>query len=308
VTAAPVDGRIHGVIQLNYHHLFYFKVIATEGSISKAAQKLRLGQPTLSMQLKQFEEFLGHTLFERKNRSLILTEMGQLVLSYANEIFRLGDEMVDALNDRPHTRKVKIQVGALDSIPKNLIKAMMEKAFENKDCQIAVLEGEGPELMEDLINHRLDLVVSNTSPPALTTEKLYAKSLAKFPLIVVGAPKFQFLQKDFPKSLANAPFVFPTIHSRVRNEIEHYFESERIHIDMIAETQDTSLLKALAQDGKGLVVLAENAVREELANGSLIKIGDLGAKYEELWLISAHRKIQNPVANILMKDFSFELH
>ncbi|MEZ0390749.1 MAG: LysR substrate-binding domain-containing protein [Pseudobdellovibrionaceae bacterium] len=294
--------------QLNYHHLFYFKVIATEGSISKAAQKLRLGQPTLSMQLKQFEEFLGHHLFERKNRSLILTEMGQLVLSYANEIFRLGDEMMDALNDRPHTRKLKIQVGALDSVPKNLIKAIMEKAFETKDCQIAVLEGEGPELMEDLVNHRLDLVISNASPPSLTKEKLYAKSLAKFPLFVCGAPKFAYLKDDFPKSLQAAPFIFPTIHSRVRNEIEHYMETERIHVDMIAETQDTSLLKALARDGQGLIVIAENAVKEELERGTLIKLGDLGTKYEELWLISAHRKIQNPVANMLMKDFSFDLH
>lgn len=294
------------MLQLNYHHLFYFKVIATEGSISKAALKLRLGQPTLSMQLKQFEEFIGHTLFERKNRSLVLTEMGQMVLSYANEIFRLGDEMVDALQDRPHARKIKVQVGALDSIPKNLIKALMEKAFENKDCQIAVLEGEGPELMEDLVNHRLDLVVSNASQSSHSTEKLYAKSIAKFPLLIVGAPKFTYLQKNYPKSLEGMPFIFPTIHSRVRNEIEHYFEAERIHVDMIAETQDTSLLKALALDGRGLIVVAENAVRENLQDGSLVKIGDLGEKYEELWLISAHRKIQNPVADLLMKDFSFQ--
>jgi LysR family transcriptional activator of nhaA len=294
------------VLQLNYHHLFYFKVIATEGSISKAALKLRLGQPTLSMQLKQFEEFIGHTLFERKNRSLVLTEMGQMVLSYANEIFRLGDEMVDALQDRPHARKIKVQVGALDSIPKNLIKALMEKAFENKDCQIAVLEGEGPELMEDLVNHRLDLVVSNASQSSHPTEKLYARSIAKFPLLILGAPKFTYLQKNYPKSLEGMPFIFPTIHSRVRNEIEHYFEAERIHVDMIAETQDTSLLKALALDGRGLIVVAENAVRENLQDGSLVKIGDLGEKYEELWLISAHRKIQNPVADLLMKDFSFD--
>lgn len=112
---------------LNYHHLYYFKVIATEGSISKAAQKLLLGQPTLSMQLKQFEEVLGHSLFDRKNRSLVLTEMGQMTLSYANEIFRLGDEMMDAINDRPNTRKIRVQVGALDSVPKTLIKKLWRK-------------------------------------------------------------------------------------------------------------------------------------------------------------------------------------
>lgn len=291
---------------LNYHHLYYFKVIATEGSISKAAQKLLLGQPTLSMQLKQFEEVLGHSLFDRKNRSLVLTEMGQMTLSYANEIFRLGDEMMDAINDRPNTRKIRVQVGALDSVPKTLIKKIMEKAFDVKNCQIAVMEGEGPELMDDLLNHRLDLVISNASPPSLTTEKLYAKSLAKLPLIICGAPKFKHLSANYPKSIQGNSFIFPTIHSRVRNEIEHYLESEKIHVDMIAETQDTSLLKALARDGKGLIVIAESAVTEDLKEGALVKIGDLGKKYEELWLISAHRKIQNPVANMLMKDFEYK--
>ncbi len=293
--------------QLNYHHLFYFKVIATEGSISKAALKLRLGQPTLSMQLKQFEDCIGHVLFERKNRSLLLTETGQLVLSYANEIFRLGDELFEAVNGRATPRKMKMQIGALDSVPKSLIKAVMEKAFEFQNCQVTILEGEGPELMEDLMNHRLDLVISNTAPPALSTEKLYAKSLAQWPLIVCGSPAFSHLIEKFPQSLQNQPFIMPTIHSRVRNEIDHYMESERIQVDLIAETQDTSLLKALATDGKGLIVVAENAVQANLKAGTLVKIGNLGTKYEELWLISAHRKLENPVADLLMKDFSFEL-
>jgi LysR family transcriptional activator of nhaA len=294
------------VSQINYHHLFYFKVIATEGSISKAAQRLRLGQPTLSMQLKQFEEFLGQKLFDRKNRSLVLTEMGNLVLGYANEIFRLGDELMDALNDRPHSKKIKIQLGALDSIPKNLIKDMMDRAFHVGNCQVAVFEGEGPELMEDLVNHRLDLVISNAPLPSIGNEKLYAKSLAKMPLVVAGAPKFQELQSGYPQSLQDQPFIFPTVHSRVRSEIEHFFESEKVRVDMMAETQDTSLLKRLAHDGRGLIVVAESAIRQQLRDGTLVKIGNLGSKYEELWLISAHRKIQNPVADLLMKEFSFE--
>lgn len=294
------------MIQLNYHHLYYFQVIATEGSISKAAQRLRLGQPTLSMQLKQFEEFLGHPLFDRKNRSLVLTEMGKLVLSYANEIFRLGQEMLDSVNDRPSTRKIRLQIGALDSVPKNLLRAVLDKALSVKDCQAAMLEGEGPELMDDLVNHRLDLVISNASPPSLTTEKLYAKSIAKMPLYVVGAPKYASLAKGFPKSMEGQPFIFPTVHSRVRSEVEHYFEGERIHVDLIAETQDTSLLKSLAAEGRGLIVVSEYAVRQQLANKTLVKVGDLGKRYEEIWLISAQRKIQNPIADMLMKEFSFD--
>ena len=97
---------------LNYHHLFYFRAIATEGSVIKAARKLRLGQPTLSTQLKQFEDNLGQQLFERKGRTLQLTEAGQMVLEYANEIFALGDEMVEAINDRLHSGRVDVTIGA----------------------------------------------------------------------------------------------------------------------------------------------------------------------------------------------------
>ncbi|MCE3010458.1 MAG: LysR substrate-binding domain-containing protein [Proteobacteria bacterium] len=291
---------------LNYHHLFYFKVIATEGSISKAAQKLRLGQPTLSMQLKQFEDNLGHALFERRNRTLVLTEMGRLVLGYANEIFRLGEEMIDAVNDRPTTKKMKLQIGALDSVPKSVIQECMRKAYEFGDCSITVLEGEGSDLMNELVNHRLDLVISNASAPSLTTEKLFAKSLAKLQLVIVGHPKFKNLKELFPKSLNQAPFIYPTSHSRVRHEIEHFFEQLHCEPNVVAETQDTSLMKSLALEGRGLMVITEMAVRSSLEKGELVKIGDLGSHMEELWLISAQRKIQNPVANHLMKDVTLD--
>jgi LysR family transcriptional activator of nhaA len=291
------------MIQLNYHHLYYFKTIATEGSISKAAQKLRLGQPTLSMQLKQFEEFLGHNLFERKNRSLVLTEMGRMVLSYANEIFRLGGEMLETISDRPTTKRAKLHIGALDSVPKALIRDVMVQAFSLGEVQISILEGEGPELLAELTEHRLDLVISNAAAPSLTEEHLFAKSLSKTPLIVAGAPRFANLAKSFPESLQNQPFVFPTAHSRVRHEIEHYFDDEHIQVDVLAETQDASLMKTLACDGHGLIVVAENAIGDHLKNGTLVKIGELENRFEEIWLIAAQRKIQNPIAKSLMKDF-----
>src|SRR5438105_4042655 len=109
------------MLPFNFHHLFYFKVIATEGSIAKASRKLRLGQPALSMQLKQFEDYLGHQLFERKNRSLVLTEMGRLVLGYSNDIFKIGEELMDAVSDRPSEKKMRLQIGALDSVSKRVM-------------------------------------------------------------------------------------------------------------------------------------------------------------------------------------------
>lgn len=294
------------MVQLNYHHLYYFKVIATEGSISKAAVKLSLGQPTLSMQLKQFEDFLGHQLFERKNRSLVLTEMGRMILGYANEIFRLGGEMLEAVQDRPAKKKPRLHIGALDSVPKALVQNLMMKAYELGDCMITTLEGEGPELMRELLEHRLDLVISNSAAPSLTEEMIYTKSLAKMPLIVAGAERFKNLTRNFPQSLSDQPFVLPTAHSRVRHELEHYLSDQVLHIDVVAEVQDTSLMKSLALGGQGLVVVAEDAVRDLLANQSLYKIGQMDDYFEEIWLITAQRKMQNPIAQALLKQFQFD--
>ena len=294
------------MIPLNYHHLYYFQTIATEGSISKAAQKLRLGQPTLSMQLKQFEEHLGQSLFQRKNRTLVLTEMGQLVLEYANQIFQLGQEMLDAVHDRPHQKKLKLQIGASDSVPKTVIKAIMNKAFETKDCVISVREGEGIELLEELTNHRIDVIISNSPAPSLNTEKLLAKCVLKMPLIVAGSPKFQSLSAQFPKSLQGQPFIYPTIHNRLRPEIEEWFTDTKVVPNVVAEVQDTSLVKNLALDGRGMMVMAESAIQDHLDSGQLNKIGTIKGLQEEIWLIAVQRKKPHPIVQELMKNLDLK--
>jgi LysR family transcriptional activator of nhaA len=122
---------------LNYHHLYYFRTIATEGSVVKAAKKLRLGQPTLSTQLKIFEDHLGQKLFERQARTLTLTEAGKMVLDYANEIFKLGDEMVEAINDRLQAARIDVTIGALDSVPKQVLVKLAAFAQRTSDCRVS---------------------------------------------------------------------------------------------------------------------------------------------------------------------------
>lgn len=301
----PLTVRTMSTPHLNYHHLYYFKVIATEGSVSKAAVRLRLGQPTLSMQLKQFEDVLGFQLFERKNRSLVLTEMGRVVLTYASEIFDLGDEMLRTLANRDQDKpRTKLTVGALDSVPKSVLQGLMKKAMAVGDCQTKLLEGRGADLMKDLLEHRLDLVVSNAAPPSLTEERIYSRSISKMPLLVCGALNFQGLKERFPYSLQGRPFVLPTGDSRARHDFEQFLESQNLAVNILAETQDTSLMISLAIEGRGLIVASELAVREPLRRGELQVIGQLTGFFEELWLISAQRKIQNPIAKSLMKDFS----
>lgn len=285
---------------LNYHHLYYFRVIAMEGSIAKAAEVLRLGQPTLSAQLKQLEGMLGKQLFERRNRKLVLTEAGKAALEYANEIFRLGDEMVEVMNDRTPEDQQHVQIGALDSVPKSILLSIVMKAYKIAPCTVSILEGNGDSLFRELRAHRLDLIVSNYPSEASAEERVYSKSVARLPVSVYGSEKFKNISKKFPESLDGLPFVLPTSHSKLRHDINHYFRINDIKITSVAETQDTSLQKLIAKQGVGLTPLPEVEGSKEQ---DLVKIGRLKDVYEEIWLISADRKIENPVAAKIMNTF-----
>jgi LysR family transcriptional activator of nhaA len=146
---------------INYHHLNYFRIIALEGSISKAADKLKIGQPTLSAQLKQFEDTIGIQLFERKHKKLIITESGSLALEYANEIFRMGGELLEVLHDRFIPNRPHVQFGALDSVPKYIVLSIAKAALKAGRCTVSLLEGSGDDLLREMSMHKIDLVISN---------------------------------------------------------------------------------------------------------------------------------------------------
>ncbi len=286
---------------LNYHHLFYFRVIANEGGIARAAEKLHIGQPTLSAQLKQLEDMIGRPLFERRNRKLIITDAGRATLDYANEIFRLGDEMLEVLKDRTPEDQSHLQIGALDSVPKNVILSIVMAAYKISPCVVSILEGKGDELFRELRAHKIDLIVSNYPSQALEGAPVFSKSVAKLPVSVYGSKTFADLKRLFPRSLDGKPFVFPTTHSKLRHDLSHYFKLRGIRALPVAETQDTSLQKLLAEHGVGLAPFSEAVGVQEK---NLIKLGRLEDVYEEIWLISAQRKLENPIASELMSSFS----
>lgn len=288
---------------VNYHHLLYFKTIALEGGIAKAAKKLRLGQPTLSTQMKQFEDTLGKELFDRSKRQLQLTDAGRMVLGYASEIFKLGDEMVDSLNDQHIASKIHVQIGAMDAVPKHLILKVFHKARASFDCVVSFAEGHGDELLRELRAHRLDLVISNYPPHVGEAAGFYAKSVARMPVVICAAAKFSNLKRKFPASLSGQPFIMPSLQSQLRHDVEHFLKLNDIHVDTIAEVQDTSLQKLMGSHGDGLIPIALPAAEEMISNGELIPLGTLQDVHEELWLIAAQRRIQNPVAAAIMKDF-----
>lgn len=289
---------------LNYHHLFYFMTIAELNSISKAAEKLLVGQPTLSAQLKMFEDNLGVQLFERKHNKLILTEHGKLALEYARNIFKMGGEMYEALHDRLLPSKLSIQFGALDSIPKQVMLKLTQAALTISPCSISLVEGKFEELMRDLAAHKIDLIVSNFLPSLEGTKGLYHKIISKRPIGVYGSSKFESLRNNFPASLMHQPMVLPTYDSQMRYDLEHWLKSQDLAIDLIAETQDIALKKLMATNGMAMIPVASHAVERQVKAGELILIGEIKTITEQLFLISAHRKIANPIAAELIMNFN----
>jgi LysR family transcriptional regulator, transcriptional activator of nhaA len=292
---------------LNYHHLYYFWVTAREGSISSASTMLRVGQPTISTSIKNLEESLNQSLFNRKGRGLHLTEAGKVVLDYANQIFSLGNELVEVIADKTFSKRTHVHFGALDSVPKSLVQSLIHSAQKIAPCAITVLEGGGDYLFRELQAHRIDLVISNFPPTIGDSKQYFSRLLAKIPITVFSTKKYQPLKRDFPASLQDQPFIMPSLHSKLRHDLNHFFQINKITIDVIIETQDTSIQKLLGIEGMGLVPLPDFAGKELVKEGKLIKIGSLQGITEDFWLISSPRKFSNPIAETLMKNFDWKI-
>lgn len=288
---------------INYHHLFYFKTIAEEGTVSKAAEKLRLGQPTLSAQLKQLEETLGVLLFERQHKKLILTEHGKIALDYSKNIFRMGSEMYEVLNDRLKPLKPTLHLGALDSVPKQIVLQLVKHAFRISPCLITLSEGKAGELLRELGAHRMDLMVTNFLPKGVDAKGLYSKSITKKNVAFYAAPKFKNLKKGFPASISGQPMILPTYDSQLRQDLDHWAKLNKIELNIITESQDISVKKLMAVHELGLIPTATHTVTDQVLSGELIELGHLQGVYEELFLVTAQRKIENSIASKLRDSF-----
>jgi LysR family transcriptional activator of nhaA len=289
---------------INYHHLFYFKTIAEEGSVSKAAEILRIGQPTLSAQLKLFEDTMGIQLFERQHKKLILTEQGRVALDYARNIFKMGSEMYEVLHDRLKPLKTSLHIGAIDSIPKQIILELVKQAVQLGPCQITLSEGKPDELLRELSAHRVDLMVTNFLPAGVDAKGLSPRSITKKNVAFYASPAFLHLRKDFPQSLSGQPVILPTYDSKLRQDLEHWARIHHVDWDIVTESQDVSVKKLLAMHDLGLMAAAAHTVTRQVKEGALVEIGVLQGVYEELFLVTATRKIENPIAAQLLSDFT----
>ena len=195
---------------LNYHHLLYFWTVVREGGVSRAAEKLRLSQPTVSAQVRRLEDALGHRLFERRGRTLVPTAVGRVVYQYAEDIFGLGGEMLEALRGRPAGRALQLTVGVANAVPKLIVSRLLQPVLrERRDVKIVCVEGNPEELLTRLATHALDVVISDTPAPPHVRVRVFNHALGESGTSFF-APAGLVRRGRFPKSLNGGPMLLPT--------------------------------------------------------------------------------------------------
>lgn len=286
-----------GMDWLNYHHLLYFWTVAKEGGVSKAAEVLHLAQPTLSSQIKKLEKSIGHSLFVRSGRNLTLTDTGQLVYRYADEIFGLGRELADVLHNRTDEEKSRFLVGVQGALPKLAVYELLRPALESEDdkYQVVCFEGKLNELLGELALHRLDVVIADRPLAPDTHVRAFNHLLGKCGVTVCGTGRLaRKYQKNFPESLDSAPMLLPTQNTSLRRLLEQWFDDNRIHPKIAHEFEDSSVLKVFGQEGHGLFV-TPTAVEDDVCRQYGVKVvGRLPEIVERFYAISIEKRLKHP--------------
>jgi LysR family transcriptional activator of nhaA len=282
---------------LNYHHLLYFYTVAKEGGVSKAAEVLHLAQPTLSSQIKKLEKTIGHNLFERSGRSLVLTETGQMVYRYASEIFGLGRELSDVLHNRTDEDKSRFLVGVQGALPKLVAYELLRPALEceDNDYQIVCFEGKLNELLGELSMHRLDVVIADRPLTADNHVRAFNHLLGKCGVTVYGTSKLaRKYKKNFPESLDSAPMLLPTQNTSLRRLLEQWFDDNEIFPIIAHEFEDSAVLKVFGQAGHGLFI-TPTAIEEDVCKQYSVKVvGRLPEIVERFYAISIEKRLKHP--------------
>lgn len=287
---------------INYKHLHYFWAVAQEGSITKASERLYLTPQTISGQLSLLDEHLGVNLFKKVGRNLELTESGRLVLSYADEIFSLGGELEDVIHQLPSRRAQTFRVGVVDVVPKYIAHALLESALQMPEpVRMICREEDFKSLLAKLAVHKLDLIISDQPIPPTVSMRAYNHKLGECSISFFASEKLQKqLKGDFPACLNSAPLLLPSSLHQLRASIDKWLDKHRIHPNIVAEFDDSALMKAFGQQSAGIFVAPE-AIKYEIERQYKSKeIGCVDEIKETFYAVSVERKISHPVVTTLL--------
>jgi LysR family transcriptional activator of nhaA len=289
-------------VDLNFRHLHYFWVVAKEGSVTRAAERLGLAVQTVSAQLASLEQSVGKSLFRPQGRRLVLTEAGQVALRYADQIFLLGEQLLEALSDVDLDKTLRLTVGISDSLPKLIASRLLESALTlPQPVRLICFEEQFDTLLGKLSVHKIDVMLTDRPVPPGSALRVFSHLLGEFEIGWFGLPVLADRYREgFPASLQGAPLLLPTRNNALRGRIDQWLNSHDITPTIFGEFDDNALLNTFGQHGRGLfpapTALAED-VREQLG---AVPVGPIPQVREQIYALSNERKIQHPgIAAIL---------
>jgi len=295
---------------LNYHHLLYFYTVAKQGSVARAAVSLRLAQPTLSGQIRKLEEALGEKLFERRGRNLVLTEVGRVAYRYADEIFSLGREFTDTIRGRASHRVPRLVIGIADVVPKLVTRRLLAASqLGPNDVRWVLHEGKPHDLLKALAAHEVDLVISDTPLPPDLSVRAFNHLLGESGVSFFGTRTLASRYRSrFPASLDGAPVLLPTENTVLRRSLDQWFHEIEVHPQIVAEIEDSALLKAFGEHGAGLFAAPAIVAKDVVRQYGVQRVGEADRVVERFYAITVQRRItQSAVAAITSaaRDFLY---
>ena len=286
----------------NYKHLYYFWVVAKEGGISRAADKLDMAVQTVSAQVRELERTLGYALLKPAGRGLVLTDAGMAAMLQADQIFQLGEELPSRVRDAVSAPTVRLATGICDGLPKLVVHRLMQPVIAEPNLRLMCHEGELNDLLGDLALHRLDVVLSDRPAPTNPSLKLYSHSMGSSAIGWYGTKALvQATRQDFPQSLALVPLLMPSTHTAVRTRLDLWFEQRAIRPRIVGEFEDSALLKTFGASGMGVFPAAEWVHDDLLTHYAVERLGHCDGVAEHFFAIVAEKKVQHPLVQRLLR-------
>lgn len=286
----------------NYNHLRYFWTVAHEGNLTRAAASINLSQSALSVQIQKLEHQIGHALFERVGKKLVLTEAGQIALDYADTVFKTGDELMGTLQGRTLSKRQVLRVGALTTLSRNFQLEFLRPLVGRSDVELIVRSGNMRDLLAQLEAHAVDVVLANSAAPRDARSSLRNHLLDEQPVSLVGRPRKGKRKFRFPEDLATEPLLLPSLDSDIRIAFDRVLELAGVRPNILAEVDDMAMLRLLAREREGVTLVPPIVVRDELEAGILVELCRIPEVSERFYAIIQKRRFPNRLLADLLSN------
>jgi LysR family transcriptional activator of nhaA len=284
---------------INYNHLYYFRAVAHEGSLTRSARRLHLSQSALSVQIRKLEERLGHALFERRGRELHLTEAGRIALDHADAIFASGEDLLATLNETGVSRRV-LRVGALATLSRNFQIGFLRPVLDREDVEVILRSGGSAELFQALASLQLDVVLVNQAPASDALAPFITHRVAQQRLSLVGSAAEVADNTDLDTLLERHPVIVPTPENNVRMAFDALVNRLGVRPQIAAEVDDMAMIRLLAREGTGLALVPPIVIKDELDAGHLVEAAQLPDLAETFYAVTVERRFPNPLVHELL--------